>query len=78
MITFNRALTEMLGYSEEEIRNMDWFEGVSFLVEKDDRKKTEGLSGKTEKNPGIGRLWTTSEKEKRRYYLSERQQYTDK
>ena len=36
----------MLGHSEEEIRNMDWSEGVSFLVEKDDRKKTEGLSGK--------------------------------
>lgn len=38
VITFNRALTEMLGHSEEEIRNMDWSEGVSFLVEKDDRK----------------------------------------
>ena len=51
MITFNRALTEMLGYSEEEIRNMDWFEGVSFLVEKDDRKKLKDSLEKLKK-PG--------------------------
>ena len=39
LLTFNKALSELLGLSDEDMRSLDWSEGIAPFVYNDDRRR---------------------------------------